>query len=381
MNRSAEPLTPEERALAERLARLNVRREPAPALDAAILASARAAVDGGSAPATLTATSARTAAPAPSSSDTGTSAQSTTPSSTVVPMPARKPMPRWPLGLSLAASLVLAAGIGWRLADGSGSDSAMDSAAERAQSEPAVYAADAAAAVEEPTQAVILEPELNRVPPPPPPPPLEAQAERRVAAVESPRFEEQKAKRLDDAKDGYEAFEMDEGVAHDAIADSAPVVGNTSAFPAEPPARSNASSETAGAAAKPAAVGGGVSDGLVGGARDKGETAKSDREGELEKAQAVRARATRQVPAAAPAAPPPPAAATVADQPFDEQPPVTADSPQFRQAWLQRIRDLFAKGQADAGRNSLQEFRRRYPDAELPEDLKKIAATLPPPTP
>ena len=44
MNRSFEPLSPEERALAERLSRLDAHREPAPALDAAILAAARAAV-------------------------------------------------------------------------------------------------------------------------------------------------------------------------------------------------------------------------------------------------------------------------------------------------------------------------------------------------
>jgi resuscitation-promoting factor RpfA len=64
---------------------------------------------------------------------------------------------------------------------------------------------------------------------------------------------------------------------------------------------------------------------------------------------------------------------------YDDSPPVSADSPAFRQAWLQRIREHIAKGEQDAARNSLQEFRRRYPDLELPEDLRTLAATLPAP--
>lgn len=64
---------------------------------------------------------------------------------------------------------------------------------------------------------------------------------------------------------------------------------------------------------------------------------------------------------------------------YDDSPPVSADSPEFRQAWLQRIREHIAKGEQEAARNSLQEFRRRYPGLELPEDLRKLAATLPAP--
>jgi hypothetical protein len=96
---------------------------------------------------------------------------------------------------------------------------------------------------------------------------------------------------------------------------------------------------------------------------------------------------------AAPAPPPPPPAQTdrarsgnaaerdAAAGAFDERPPVSADSPEFRQAWLQRIRERLARGEEQAARESLQEFRRRYPDVELPEDLRKLAATLPPPAP
>lgn len=71
------PLTPEERALATRLARLGPHGEPSPALDARILAAARAGL----------------AAPA---------------------MPARTPA-RWPLAMGIAASVALAVGLAWQL--------------------------------------------------------------------------------------------------------------------------------------------------------------------------------------------------------------------------------------------------------------------------
>ena len=97
MNRPFEPLSPEERALAERLSRLDAHREPAPALDAAILAAARAAVRGEKTVEPLAAAAAmpapRTAASAPATADdrteTGAAAESASASpsaSTVVPM-------------------------------------------------------------------------------------------------------------------------------------------------------------------------------------------------------------------------------------------------------------------------------------------------------
>ncbi len=73
-----EPLDPQERELADRLARIAPRGEPSPQLDARILAAARAAVD------------------PPANVTTG-------------------PRSRWPLGLGIAASTVLALGIAWQL--------------------------------------------------------------------------------------------------------------------------------------------------------------------------------------------------------------------------------------------------------------------------
>jgi hypothetical protein len=69
------PLGPEERALADRLARLGPHGEPSPALDARILAAARAELE---------------------------------------PGPVRRPV-RWPLALGVAASLMLAVGVAWQL--------------------------------------------------------------------------------------------------------------------------------------------------------------------------------------------------------------------------------------------------------------------------
>src|SRR5690606_33125109 len=77
-------LTPEERALADRLARLGPQGEPSPALDARILAAAREA----------------TAAPAP-----GTPARATR----------RRTQRRWPIALGTAATLTIVGGLAWQL--------------------------------------------------------------------------------------------------------------------------------------------------------------------------------------------------------------------------------------------------------------------------
>ncbi len=361
MNRPSEPFTAEERDLAQRLARLGGPREPAPALDAIILAAARAAVSEDATPADAT------PAEAPAEPK-------------VTPLRPRKPAPRWPLGMGLAASLVLAAGIGWRL-QGDGDGSSKDFGAS---------SAPAAVFHEEATEAVILEPPLQRTPPPPPPP-LGGTADavaRRADVAQAPM-----------AKAAPAPSEQD-------FAADAPMA--ESVAPAEAPA---ASPPPAGASANAVAADDALDKVSVTGSRVAAErsvgaaeytrTPLSDRReqalSEESKSAAGRAAAAR--PAAV-ASPPPPAptrqserargligstegdaeARKVRDSDgYDASPPVSADSPEFRQAWLQRIRGHIAKGEQDAARNSLLEFRRRYPDIELPEDLRKLAATLPAP--
>lgn len=365
MNRPSEPFTAEERDLAQRLARLSGAREPAPALDAIILAAARAAVSEPVAPAIAT--------PAEAPADPK-----------VTPLRPREPAPRWPLGMGLAASLVLAAGIGWRL-QGDGDGSSKDFGAS---------SAPAAVFSEEATEAVILEPPLERTPPPPPPP-LGGTAGGTADAV---------SRRADVAQAPMAKAESAPSE-QDFVADAAMAESVAPAAPAASPPPAGASVNAVAAddsLDKVNVTGSRVAAERGVGAAEYTRTPLSDRREQAlsepeSKSTANRAAAAR--PAAV-ASPPPPAptrqsertrgqigstegdaeARKVRDSDgYDASPPVSADSPEFRQAWLQRIRGHIAKGEQDAARNSLLEFRRRYPDIELPEDLRKLAATLPAP--
>ena len=60
------------------------------------------------------------------------------------------------------------------------------------------------------------------------------------------------------------------------------------------------------------------------------------------------------------------------DDPDDSVPPATVDSPTVRDAWLQRIRQLLDQGNVKEAKASLAEFRRRYPDAALPAALQLL---------
>lgn len=63
---------------------------------------------------------------------------------------------------------------------------------------------------------------------------------------------------------------------------------------------------------------------------------------------------------------------TIDDVPEDEQPPASVDAPEVRHAWLERVRELLDAGEISAARDSLDEFHRRHPDAELPPDLRAL---------
>ena len=65
-------------------------------------------------------------------------------------------------------------------------------------------------------------------------------------------------------------------------------------------------------------------------------------------------------------------AGTLADDPGEEVPPATADSPEVREAWLRRIGELLKQGKTEEATSSLDEFRRRYPDAVLPVELRQL---------
>lgn len=67
----------------------------------------------------------------------------------------------------------------------------------------------------------------------------------------------------------------------------------------------------------------------------------------------------------------PPAEAFAVD-PDEDVPPATADSPEVREAWLRRIGELVRQGRSEEARESLAEFRRRYPGAPLPPELQAL---------
>ncbi len=60
------------------------------------------------------------------------------------------------------------------------------------------------------------------------------------------------------------------------------------------------------------------------------------------------------------------------DDPGEDVPPATADSPAVRDAWLRRIGELLAQGKRQEAKASLAEFRRRYPAAVLPPALHAL---------
>ena len=221
---------------------------------------------------------------------------------------------RWIVPTSVAATVAIAAGLTWQLRP-----PAMAPAATPAASSAPVAEADGAMTVRMIDRPLVA-------PPPPPPPLAEAAPARRVAPPPPP-----------------------------------PAVAATPSEPA-PTALDHFHDEAAGALA---------------------------------------AEAASPPPAAAPPAPPPPAPAIQAkaaareaaalsrneaeraadattldtvtvDDPGEDVPPATMDSPEAREAWLERIRDLLQAGEVDAAKASLAEFRRRHPGAVLPADLRKL---------
>lgn len=60
------------------------------------------------------------------------------------------------------------------------------------------------------------------------------------------------------------------------------------------------------------------------------------------------------------------------EQAMDEAPPASFATPETRDEWLRRIRELVRENRVDDARESLREFRRRHPGHVLPEDLKAL---------
>jgi len=276
-------LTSEERELAERLARLGPHAEPSPAMDARILAAARDA-------ATATATHRR---------------------------------PRWPTLLGLAASLLLAVGLAWR-----------------------------------------LRPLPER---PAPPPSTPARAETRAGAP------------------------ADLGATAPAAIPSAAVASQKLATDAS----ANETSQPETARTAPVANAQRVDDAmsaraapLAGDARPAMKTDEASPAGEETPSPQAFSDVAAPPPPAPPVAPAMPsvpspagvagdeaarAASASGDEPELDVPPATADAPEVRDAWLQRIQALVDAGDIEGARASLHAFVARYPAYTLPENLRALA--------
>ncbi|WP_305037357.1 hypothetical protein [Lysobacter sp. CFH 32150] len=293
MNIHDEPLTPEERVLAQRLARLGPHGEPSPALDARILAAAHAATT-----------------------------------------PARKRTPRWPVAFGIAASLALAVGIAWQLRplpEATVYDEAASAASVQAESSgmTAESAADTAAQpkVELPSADFSKPPAAQ----------VEARRARKVLQRGVPPVESAAAGTA--AKAEPQAFPQPVAPPPEetAVVFDEPTPVAVPAPPAPPPA--SAATTAAPGLAAPAAAR--ESHNAQGFARQKNVAAD--------------------------------AAMDTFEADEEVVPPATADSPQVREAWLQRIRELAEAGKTDEARASLREFRHRYPAHTLPEDLRALA--------
>lgn len=319
MSRDQDPLTPEERALADAMARAaGPRRGPPPQVDAAILASARASL-------------ARDAAP-----------------------PARRRR-RWPATLGVAASLVFAVGIAWQLRPAP--DQELPAVTEGPPPTAPVAADRAAPAEARRYQSPAEDAPAPETAPPtgqslPAPEPADAEPAASPTREAAPRLRELTLPQPEAARG--------------AVAPPPP--------PA-PPAPPAPAAETQAGTVEPAAGPAIRSDSTR--PPMPAETAIG-RSRVTQKAAARPARTLdRSTTVATPTLDAASRAATADDDGgivFDRHalhdvPPATVDSPAIHRAWLDRIRELRDAGELEAARENLREYRRRYPDQPLPDDL------------
>lgn len=324
-----EPLTPEERELAQRLSRLGPSAGPPSTVDARILAAAHDAV----------------VAAHPRVAGRGTR--------------------RWPVALGVAASMALAVGIAWRLRP------LPEPPPVRAESAAASVETTAAAAAAAPTAAA-----PSTVIAPAPGPATDAdspalQKALRSAPAATPR---DAAKAQPKRESAPPAPAETEAVSDAARAADVAAPPPPPAPPAPQPLSAAAEAASADATATGAAA-----------ASDEESKRLSDTievSGTVQGTQSVAA--PRAASAQAPVAP------QREPQSFEDieivgvddsgdEPPAYANSPQVREAWLKRIRELIAESHHQQARDSLDEFQRRYPDQALPDDLQRFQQSKPDP--
>ena len=326
MNRD-DPLTPEERELARLLGR-RAEQGPPPALDAAILAAARAAVDAPAGEAPLTPAAPRTL----------------------------RPRRRWPAVFGVAASTVFAVGIAWQMrpepqsapaeavstapaaqemaADASAEVMASDSAAAdvvAAETAPAPTAATAPAAAE---AAPASAPAIADVPKPAP-----ATARQAPAPMMAPAPPPAPA--------------ADTAFAAPAMPAAAPAAPEAYSIPA--PASAPAAPAAAMRARKATAATAESMSSAQATAEDRIALTASKQDAAGRTAPGVMRRASD--------------AGLSAEA---VQAEVQADAGLPRRQWLQKIRERRDAGQRDLARASLERYLQTYPEARLPKDVRPL---------
>ncbi|GHC06163.1 hypothetical protein [Thermomonas carbonis] len=304
-----EPLDADERALAARLPRLHGRDEPDAGLDARILAAAHAALG---------------------------------------PGPIAKRRRGWIVPLTAAASVSLAVGLAWQLQPPtapsvSAAPPLIASADQAGNGEQAVMRSIEAAPAR--TADAMQSRPMPRVSPPPQAAPVEDNA--RIARESAP------ATSVAEVRADAPVF-VPSPPSEAAMADAMSVE-----VMAPPPAPPAPPAPAAPAPALPQAAMGRVA------ATEEAISVSGTRV----KPQAKRIHQGNEAEAAADAA----TLDTFANA-IDEEdvPPATMDAPAARDAWLRRIGELQQQGKVDEAKASLAEFRRRYPDAVLPPELRKL---------
>ncbi|MGY0505347.1 hypothetical protein [Luteimonas sp. e5] len=334
MSKHAKPghdaLDAEERALADRLARIAPHGEPSAATDARILALA-----------------------------TGTASATRA--------PRRRPA-RWPVWLGVAASLVVVAGIGWQL------EPLLQRGQRVVYEAPATVAADDRDGQRQPIDYLPADSADNATTalPPPPPPPPEPVAPRsaqpraaRQAAVEraaAPASEATAQAARTPTADAVVASPRQAPAVAAELPGAPPIpLPDAPVAPAASAAAARTAAQGQSTAAKPATT--------VAAERTAVEPAATQAASESRMATPAPRAAARPALSAAEATP----KADTSDA-FDERPPLSATAPTVHKAWLERIRTLRDEGRIEEARASMREFVQRNPRVEVPEDLKPLLA-------
>jgi len=317
MNRD-EPLTPEERELARLLGRRAEQAPPA-ALDATILAAARAAVQ----------------APPADAADAGS-------------VRARRPRRHWPAVFGVAASMVFAIGIAWQLRPEPPAVPAHDAQITAPRVAGEVAAEVAAQPAEDPTRPSPAESAIASAPPAPPAPvaaPRPA-APARSSAPQTPA--PTVAARAKAAAQATERAAADTAAPPPA-AEPPAAVAYSAPLPAAAPAPPSLEARDAVAPLS------GAMEAAPASAGQRGDTTTLKRAAPLRSAPGVMRRGSDAA-----------LSATAV------QAEVAADAQLPRRQWLQKIRERRDEGQRDIARASLERYVQQYPESRLPRDLRPL---------